>query len=250
MRRLVTIGTGSGLAVKGRGGASHLVEVDGQSVLFDAGEGSAGGLRALNHLLALDSVFITHLHTDHIAGLMVLIQNSLLEGRQRPLDIHLPQEGIQTIIALRNTSYLNPNRLPFEAFDLRFHPVQTESPYEFGSFQVRAWPSDHLSPRDRLRGHPPRPAFGFTVNSETARLVYTGDVGTTDCFASELAPGTTLLCDAMRIAWETVAGLAADRQVRQTIFTHADPARLDELSAFVSKSDRLAVAADGREFEW
>jgi len=60
----------------------------GQFFLFDAGQGAAQQLNATKApFQKLDTVFITHLHSDHISGLGDVLHNGWLLGRQGSVDV-------------------------------------------------------------------------------------------------------------------------------------------------------------------
>lgn len=60
----------------------------GQFLLFDAGQGAAQQLNATKAPFQnLDTVFITHLHSDHVSGLGDVLHNGWLLGRQSSVDV-------------------------------------------------------------------------------------------------------------------------------------------------------------------
>jgi len=249
MNRLINIGTGSGLPQKGKGGPSHLVEVEDNVLLLDCGEGSAGYLRALNRLLSVDWIILTHLHSDHISGLMMFIQSSLLEHRDRLLDIFLPVEGIEPFKIFLNSVYLNQKDLEQESLFIHLKPLTTGIVIETDNMIVHAWSSDHFA-HDRLIGRSQRSAYGITIESGNRRLIYTGDISTVGCFVDELRQNCTLLCEAMHIEWDEVNQVVRKRGSKQVIFTHVDPSRSDELKRFCKNKPDLFAATDGMEFLW
>ncbi len=63
-------------------------------LLFDAGEGISTSLG--NKVYAIDKVFLSHSHTDHIAGLwgLINIRNNAMGDREKPLQIYYPKGNI------------------------------------------------------------------------------------------------------------------------------------------------------------
>jgi ribonuclease Z len=76
---------------------ANVVFVNGQFLLFDASDYAQK--RIEQHRLpmeALDAVFVTHFHNDHIADLGEVMQRSYLLGREKDLVVYGPT-GTATI---------------------------------------------------------------------------------------------------------------------------------------------------------
>lgn len=248
--RLVTIGTGSGYAVLGRGGASHLVEVGRSCFLLDCGEGTAGWLNQLELSSSIKYIFLSHLHSDHVSGLFVLLQNMLLDDRKEPLEIYLPEEGVAIFSEMMKVVYLSPPRVLHDMFQVTFKPLKSGGIVTDGKFNIKAWKTDHFR-TDIERGiKPERECFGFTIDASDCRLVYTADVSSVDCFRSELQLNTTLLCEAMHIDVEEVVKISKAEDIDKVIFVHSDPDKISELQDYCYKCVLTHAAHDGMEFTW
>ncbi len=72
--------------------SGYIVWINGKArALIDAGSGSAINFNNSKARVAdLDVVLFTHLHVNHTADLVTLVQSSLAEGRARPLPIYGP----------------------------------------------------------------------------------------------------------------------------------------------------------------
>ncbi len=206
---------------------------------------------ALGMFDRLNRMFITHLHPDHVSGLFTLIQGMLIIGRRKPLEIFMPEEGIEPFRAMLKTVYLASKPHMVGDFEVNFIPLANGVVPNLnrGEMSVRAWPSDHFI-NDSVRGIEQRDAFGFSIESGGVRLVYTGDVSTTGCFEGELARGATLLCEAMHIDWDEVIQLARKHSLRQVIFTHVHPDRGPELEGFCEAREDVIAAVDGMKVAW
>jgi ribonuclease Z len=88
---VITVGTGSPVANPRRAQTSLAVLADGVFIMLDAGAGAAekADLQGLP-LSDLDAVFITHLHSDHIADLPLLASKGWRYGRTAPLPVYGP----------------------------------------------------------------------------------------------------------------------------------------------------------------
>src|SRR2546425_12826800 len=85
--KITLLGTGTPILNINRFGMSTLVEAGGQKLLFDAGRGAAMRLhQAKLPLRDITAIFITHLHSDHIAGIPDIYATAplLTPGRRVP----------------------------------------------------------------------------------------------------------------------------------------------------------------------
>ncbi len=247
-RRLITLGTGAGAAVQGKGGPAILVQIGKISFLLDCGEGAAGWLNYFELTRHVGYIFITHMHPDHISGLYVLILNMKLAGRSAPLFIYMPEQGIEPVKRMLAAMYLDTD-IKRTGFEIQYRAVQTSKLLQMENFTLRAWVSDHFS-KDNPNVTTTRPAFGFTVETPDNRLVYTGDVASPDCFKNELLPGITLICEAAHISSEAVLKTAGHSGVNRVIFIHIDPLFTDIVVENCKKYKNAVIAKDGMEYEW
>src|SRR5262249_10914447 len=92
--KVTLLGTGTPVLNVDRFGMSTLIEAGSRKLLFDAGRGVSIRLhQARVPLRSIDAVFITHLHSDHIAGLPDFYATSAqgAGGRRAwPLNLHGP----------------------------------------------------------------------------------------------------------------------------------------------------------------
>ena len=88
---ILLCGTGSPMPDLTRAGACAAVIVGGRVVVIDAGPGSWSKLAAAGVPgSAIDTVLLTHLHSDHIGDLGEIATQSWLGGRKVPLDVYGP----------------------------------------------------------------------------------------------------------------------------------------------------------------
>ncbi len=93
MNRLVTLGVkgGPSLLATGAMPTSTLLDLDGHRIVIDAGLGVTRALvQAGVALNSLESIFITHLHSDHILELGGLVHTAWVSGLQTILNIYGP----------------------------------------------------------------------------------------------------------------------------------------------------------------
>ncbi|UCI24408.1 MBL fold metallo-hydrolase [Mesorhizobium sp. B2-8-5] len=91
--RLVVLGSKGGPAVRPGGPwpSSSLVEIGGRNIVVDCGLGVTRGLvDAGMSLKALDLIFITHLHSDHLLELGPMIHTAWTAGLATPVNVFGP----------------------------------------------------------------------------------------------------------------------------------------------------------------
>lgn len=106
MLRFVTLGTSAAVPTLRRGVSAHLLQFEGENILFDCGEGTQLALMK-QHLGMhnISQIYISHWHADHFTGLIGLLQTMGLEGRIAPLTIRGPVGTRETMANLMNSGY-------------------------------------------------------------------------------------------------------------------------------------------------
>jgi ribonuclease BN (tRNA processing enzyme) len=91
--RLVLLGTKGGPAIRpgGPSPTSSLLQLGGKTIVVDCGLGVTRGIvDAGVSLKALDTVFVTHLHSDHVIELGPLLHTAWTAGLATGVDVHGP----------------------------------------------------------------------------------------------------------------------------------------------------------------
>jgi ribonuclease BN (tRNA processing enzyme) len=200
----------SGSIAAGSRTTAFLLDTD---VLIDAGTG-VGDL-TLEEMVAIDHVFVSHSHLDHVLAIG-LLADSVTRRRSAagrpPVQVHALPE---TIAALRQHVFngvIWPDftRLPTEADPvLRFVPMAVGDVVELGTRRVEVLPAVHTVP-----------ATGFAVSGrDGAAWVYTGDTGPNPALWERL-----LTMDIASLVIETA--FRDDEHVLAGISQHLCPSRL------------------------
>lgn len=120
---------------------AQLLEIKGQLILIDCGEGTQIQLRKLGIKFArIQHIFISHLHGDHFYGLIGLISTFRLLGRTADLHVYGPK-GIKEIISLQLKLAKS-----WTDYSLYFHELETttsELILDHEKFTVETLPLDH-----------------------------------------------------------------------------------------------------------
>lgn len=91
MLRITFLGTGGSLPTRNRNPSGIIINIKGELLLFDCGEASQQQMmRAKTGMKALTSIFLTHLHGDHVLGLPGLLQTMSFLGRTEKIFIYGP----------------------------------------------------------------------------------------------------------------------------------------------------------------
>jgi Cft2 family RNA processing exonuclease len=151
---------------------SMLVDKD---VLIDAGTGVAD--LTLSELEAIDHVFITHSHLDHIAALPLIV-DTVGPMRETPLTVHCTAET-QKILKEHifnwriwpDFSEIPSKAAPF----LRWETIRLGETVDLAGRRFTPLPANHVVP-----------AVGYWLDSGDASLVFTGDTCTNDALWVEV----------------------------------------------------------------
>lgn len=132
------LGTSSATPTESRGMPSVMVQREGELLLFDCGEGAQRQLLKYGPGLNRDTaVLITHLHGDHVTGILGLLQTMSLAQRTRELTIVGPSDLSKW---LELTSEILHIGLTFE---VRFVPARRGAVLKRREYTVRCEEADH-----------------------------------------------------------------------------------------------------------
>jgi ribonuclease Z len=245
---VILIGTGFPRPDPAHAGAATVVVAGDKWFLVDAGRGATLRIAATD--LKYDdmrAVFLTHLHSDHTAGLPDLFITSWQFGRKtRPLELYGP----------RGTKRLSRAMLDFFHDDIHYrrdllekHPaagatIQTHIinegvVYDDGDVRVTAFLEDH---------RPVEPAFGYRFETRGKSIVVSGDTRPNDNLIKFAKHADVLVMEAylpehfLRVDTPEVAArlmhyhtsaeeageIAARAGVKTLVLTHLIPANAEE----------------------
>jgi ribonuclease Z len=139
--RIVLLGTSSAVPTLTRGLSATALVREGDVFLFDCGEGTQLQLmRSTVKRSRIHSIFIGHLHGDHLYGIAGLLSTLHLDGRETPLNVFGP-EGLRVFLnaAFRTQDLQFDFKLTVQEFPRGFRGrVLDEEEY-----YVEALPLDH-----------------------------------------------------------------------------------------------------------
>ena len=183
MLRVTFLGTAAARPTVGRNVTALAVQREGALLLFDCGDGTQRQMRRFQTGFAVDDIFITHTHADHILGLPGLLRTMGLQGRTEPLGLWGPPRSARV---LERAVHLGIERVPFE---VTVRELTAGDVVQRDGWRIETFPVTHgvraigfaLQEEDRLGrfdveraralGVPEGPAFGRLHRGETVEAV-------------------------------------------------------------------------------
>ncbi len=171
---LVLLGTGCPQCDPDRRGPSNLLRARGRQYLVDCGSGVTQRLvEAGTKGAALDALFLTHLHTDHLVDFYQLVISSWHQGRDRPQRVFGPPgtrafvEGTMALWAgERAQRVAHEKRASTAAFEMDVREIGEGEVLSEDGVTVRAVAVAH---------QPVRHAFGFVFEADGRKVAFSGD---------------------------------------------------------------------------
>ncbi|HET7230541.1 MAG TPA: ribonuclease Z [Longimicrobium sp.] len=133
--RVTFLGTAAARPTVGRNVTSILVQREGDTMMFDCGEGTQRQMMRYGTGFSFSDIFFTHLHADHFLGVIGLLRTLGLQAREEPMELWTPRG---TEATLKQAVELGVERVPFE---VRIHGVDpgdkvTRNGYDVIPFKV------------------------------------------------------------------------------------------------------------------
>jgi len=136
--KFITLGTGAAVPTLKRGHAAGLLWWNGRYFLFDCGEGTQIQFRRAGLKFApLEGIFISHLHGDHILGIMGLLMSLELSERKAPLSVYAPpgiKEYMDVSKRLMNTNF---------NFDININEIKEDIIFRGSGYTITSFFLEH-----------------------------------------------------------------------------------------------------------
>lgn len=245
---VLLLGTGYPRPDPERAGPSTVVIAGDRWFVVDAGRGATMRIAATDLKYAdLRGVFLTHLHSDHTAGLPDLFNTSWQFGRKTvPLELYGPKGTKKLANAMLDFFEEDIHwrrdvleKHPAAGATIRTHIVREGVVYDDGDVKVTAFAVDH---------RPVVNAFGYRFESGGKTVVISGDTRPTDNLVKYAKDADVLVLEAylpehfLRVDTPEVAArlmryhtsaeeagqLAQRAGVRKLVLTHLIPGNADE----------------------
>jgi ribonuclease Z len=131
------LGTSASRPTVERGVSSIALVREGETLLFDCGEGTQRQMMRYGVSFNLGDVFFSHFHTDHFLGIIGLLRTMALQGRTEPLRCWGPRGALRT---MKKCEAVGADRLsfPVEVAELAPGDLVRRKDYD-----VHAFAADH-----------------------------------------------------------------------------------------------------------
>lgn len=250
---IVLLGTGCPQCDPDRRGPATLAIGGGARILIDCGSGVTQRLvEAGTNGAAIDALFLTHLHSDHLVDFYQLVISSWHQGRDRPQRVFGPPgtrdfvDGTMALWAAERAQRVShEKRASIEAFKIETTELVAGDVIAIGDARVRAVPVAH---------QPVKHAFGFVIAADGHKAAFSGDTAycpeliaaakgadvlVHECFLhAEMKPvpgvRTAATIDAVRSYHtppEDVGRVAKEADVACLLLNHFVPVRFDRNAA-------------------
>ena len=172
--KLITLGTGSPLPDPNRAGPATLVRAAGRDLLFDCGRGVlVRAAAAMSGPVAFDTVFLTHLHSDHVTDFNDIVTTRwVMSPAPNPLRVVGPvgtQRFTERTIAMLGDDI--GYRIAHHD-DLTWQPTCEVTEVHDGlvlgddELRITTAPTEHA---------PARPSVGYRIEADGTVVVIAGD---------------------------------------------------------------------------
>jgi len=201
--RLVLLGTKGGpTPSRFRAPASNLLVVDGAPFVIDCPDGVSERLvRAGVALDRLTDIFITHHHSDHVAGLGALLDLAWGSGLRTPVTVYGPEPMARVLAAQLAANAVDVKLRVREEGRPPLAPLVSAREVTAGSIletplvRVRCTPVDHYTV----------PARGYRFDTPDRSFVFSGDTRPSDALIALARGADVLVHEVMLVA--ALAGL-------------------------------------------
>ncbi len=137
MLSITLLGTGAACPSIERNVAALALAREGETLLFDCGEGTQRQMMRYGVSFAFQEVFFTHYHADHMLGVTGLLRTMGLQDRTLPLTLYGPR-GAERILGAAISLGIERNRFPVEIREIAAGDRLSREEYD-----IVVFPTDH-----------------------------------------------------------------------------------------------------------
>jgi ribonuclease Z len=135
MLSLTFLGTGAATPTVDRNVAGLAVHREGETILFDCGEGSQRQMMRYGVGFSFAEIFFTHYHADHLLGVTGLLRTLGLMDRTAPVTLYGPR-GAHRVLRAAIELGIERNKFPIEIQEIRAGDRLTRADYDIVVFET------------------------------------------------------------------------------------------------------------------
>jgi ribonuclease Z len=135
MLSITFLGTGAATPTVDRNVAGLAVQREGETILFDCGEGTQRQMMRYGVGFSFTEVFFTHFHADHMLGIIGLLRTMGLQDRTAPVTLYGPR-GAQRILGAAMSLGIERNKFPVEIVEIRAGDRLRRDEYDIVVFET------------------------------------------------------------------------------------------------------------------
>ena len=259
------LGTSAARPTVERNVSGLAIHREGETLLFECGEGTQRQMMRYGVSFALSEIFFTHFHADHFLGVIGLIRTLGLQGRPEPLFLFGPK-GAKKVLS--TALQLGVERVPFpvEITEVKAGDTVT-GPIKRDGYDICAFPTEHGGgpslgyilkehvrrgrfdvEKARAAGIPEGPLWGKLSKGEAIELT-DGTRLTADGFVGAARPGRliALTGDTRPCAATVDAAQGADLLIHEATFGEEERDRARDTGHSTAKeAAQIALAANAK----
>jgi ribonuclease Z len=137
MLSLTLLGTGAACPSVERNVAGLAIVREGETLIFDCGEGTQRQMMRYGVSFAFREIFFTHYHADHMLGVTGLMRTMGLQDRTLPVTLYGPR-GAARILGAAISLGIERNRFPIDIVEL-----QPGERIRRDDYDIAVFPTDH-----------------------------------------------------------------------------------------------------------
>jgi len=239
--KLLFLGTSAARPTVERSVSALAVVREGETLLFECGEGTQRQMMRYGVGFGLSEIFFTHFHADHFLGVIGLVRTLGLQGRTDPMCCYGPKGAKRLLTSALN---LGVERVPFE---VEVVELEADAALHRGEYDILTYAADHggnalgyvLVEKDRLgkfeparakeAGVPEGPLWGRLQRGEAVTLE-DGRIVEPDAIVGAPRPGRKVVYSGdTRPCKATIeAAIGADVLVHEATFSLEEADRAKE----------------------
>ena len=260
MLSVTFLGTAASTPTVDRNVSGLAVQREGETLLFDCGEGNQRQMMRYGVGFAFREIFFTHYHADHLLGVTGLLRTLGLQDRSAPVTLYGPK-GAQRVLGAAITLGIERNKFPIEIVEIKPGDRLARDEYEIVVFETEHRADtvgyalvEHIRlgrfnpDRARALGIPEGPLWGQLHKGQTVQLPDGRTIGPADLVGAPRAGRNLVYSGDTRPSLALIeASRGADLLVHEATFGGDEMERAKETGhSTAAEAARVALEAGVR----